>query len=183
VAPDLENHRPIAPKPAAEGAVPGVRRSSAPSRASHGGALLPAGSIVLVVACGLALLVWFQFGSFRAALGLVRGQALLIDPNSVTIHSARAGTTHFVSFAVRNLKSVPVTIVGYRATCNCSGISGLPLEIPPGETIELTVAITPRDKLTGKSLATRLLLYLDVECPPTYLDVSIDNILPNARDS
>ena len=139
---------------------------------------------VLIAAIGaicLALFGTWRYGSPSAAILVIRGYALAVSPAHQSLAEATAMENVRVPFAVRNLKSVPVTIVGCKTSCRCTGLPDLPVTISAGETIDLFVALAPVMADVGKPLSGHARLYLDIPSPPIFVSVSMaEVVLPKA---
>ncbi len=98
------------------------------------------GAVVLGLLAGWA---WLRFGSAKWALACLRGEMLVLDPGTIDLGPCRDGETRAVQFRVRNLSSRPVRLLGATATCRCIAAPnvGFPIEIGPGEALDLPVEV------------------------------------------
>ncbi len=112
----------------------------------------------------------------------MRGYALAVESTEGRLANVTAGDRVPVTFVLRNVRSVPVTITGYKASCRCTKVVGLPLVIPPGETRPIQTGIQATEADIGKSLSAMVMLYSDADSPPVFLTVKVDNVLARAKE-
>jgi hypothetical protein len=128
----------------------------------------------LIAALGAGALAAYgtwEYGSPAAALLALRGHAVAVKPARMSLGKLTPGVDVPLLFTVQNLKSVPVTVVGARSSCQCTSVTGLPIVIPVGRSADLSASIVPRLADAGKNLAGQVQLYLDVPSPPILFSV------------
>lgn len=91
--------------------------------------LLAGGAFILLLAYGV-----FKTGSLAASFAYLRGASIYTAPE-ITI--ARDGSAQLLS--IYNTSSRPLRIAGYKVSCPCLSLSGLPAEILPWHRKEVSV--------------------------------------------
>jgi hypothetical protein len=56
---------------------------------------------------------------------------------------------HVVSIPVSNTGRQSISLVGFKASCDCSGVVGLPVEIPAGQTTHIKVEFKLERAING----------------------------------
>jgi len=65
---------------------------------------------------------------------------LSVSPTKLQVRS-REGETVTGTYVLKNMSNEPVTVLGAQTSCGCMVPEGLPLELPPGGSGNLTVVI------------------------------------------
>jgi hypothetical protein len=97
------------------------------------------GSVALVGGFSVAGLVWL--GSVDAALAVLRGDIVSVEPSFVDLGQAAAAETREAKIQVTNRLAKPLTIIGGTSDCSCVATRDLPIELEPGATATLHVRV------------------------------------------
>jgi len=137
------------------------------ARWSRGPVIAALGVGVVLAVCGR-----FWFGSFGAARAFVQGQVLYTPDCCKDFGLVPYEEKLTVAFNVTNVTTKPLTIVGAKASCGCTVVESLPLQLRSGEEKELSVRVILPEKPVQKRLEGQILLYTDVDGPRLVLAVS-----------
>lgn len=96
-----------------------------------------------VVMAGLSALGAYRFGSVADTARYVRGERLLVSPTEFSAGSAEEGESRQAAVTLANWTGREVTVIGSVPSCvACVALeTDLPVAIPPGGKVELTVRI------------------------------------------
>ena len=102
--------------------------------------MLPAGSLFLLAAIAAG---WFihQAGSVQAALAELRGDVLRVEPTLADLGTHPAKSSQQVKITLHNRSGQPIRIVGGTTDCSCVATVDLPVTIPAGERVEITLKV------------------------------------------
>lgn len=103
-----------------------------------------------------ALVSVFMFGSIDRGLSFIAGKGLTVDSSTKSIGLIEKGQQTSVTFYLRNSTSSLIRIVGSDSSCACTVPDGLPLDLNPGETRELTVVVKTDQESPQFSQSIRL---------------------------
>ena len=118
--------------------------------------VLALAGVVAAVLLGLVL----YYGSLRLAIARLSGERFVISPAAVDLGECESRTEHDVEFTVTNFTAHEIRIVGGEQSCSCVALGDLPLEVPPGESANISV----RFFVAGEREFSRsLILYIDDE--------------------
>jgi hypothetical protein len=99
--------------------------------------LLTTGAI-LGVGLGIGRL---RYGSFWNTIAAVRGQSVAVEPRQFSAGEVQPGESVVVSVRLRNLTTEPVRVIGSHANCGCTVTDRWPLELQPGEAVEVQLSL------------------------------------------
>lgn len=117
------------------------------------------GAAVLAAA---ALYAQVRYGSPRAPLILLQGDALLVTPPKIDLGELDGGEARKVTLLLRNLGTTPIDVVGCRTSCTCIVTSGVPFTLCAGEQREVAFSI----RALGRTAKTRqaATIYVGGQC-------------------
>lgn len=99
-----------------------------------------AGVYVILMGAGAAAgLLWF--GSIDAALAGMRGERLSVQPALVDVGVGAPGETLLAKVRLINRTDKPIRVIGGTSDCSCTVIADLPVDVAPGETRSISVAV------------------------------------------
>lgn len=117
---------------------------------------------IIAITGGVAV---YKFGSVAASVQYLNGERLLIDPQVADLGPLVTGESRRFAITISNLSDRPVRIVGGNADCSCIRISGLPVNIPGGDSGSVrvdAVAVDSRGAGSGElDVSKRLVLFTD----------------------
>lgn len=88
----------------------------------------------------LLVAAWTYFGSLEHALIYISGDRLVLTPSEAYYKDTQAGNSVKTGVTIVNLTGEPVQILGYKASCYCTKVDDLPVEIPPNGQVEVFVS-------------------------------------------
>lgn len=134
---------------------------------------------------------WFQRLEVQVASVVLLGMAILsvvyafvptlaspklleVEPSPAFECKARAGDVVVAEFAVKNVSSGPVKLLGAQSGCSCTVSEGLPLSLDPGQVgkIRLRVNVRPFDADHVVTTSAQLFTNRDGTVPPLVVKVS-----------
>ncbi|WP_390896845.1 DUF1573 domain-containing protein [Rubinisphaera margarita] len=95
---------------------------------------------------------------------------LLIDPETENLGSLRSGEARTVSFAVTNIGSSPIQVIGVNNKCFCKSVSKLPVNVNPGTTEPINVQFVAQP---SKSRSVKINIPLVTNSPKCNLTLGI----------
>ena len=98
---------------------------------------------MLVFAGGAAV---YRYGSVEAAIATAQGAPVTLASGKVNLGRVSAGTVTTSKLTVENHSGVDVQIAMSESGCGCMKVTDLPILIPPGERVEVVLAITVPDE-------------------------------------
>ena len=127
--------------------IPEVARSNSPITRTviHGVALA-----AILGGVTVGVLVGWQ-GSLRAALALIRGERVGVNPGYLDLGDGTPGETLEAVVEVANWTDHPVRLVGGTSDCSCVATDGLPVTIPARGREEVRVAVTIPPRSPGRT--------------------------------
>lgn len=99
------------------------------------------GASGLALAGGFAAVAAFQFGSLPAALAHIRGERLSVLPAPVDVGVGHPGEVRALTVELRNWTDQPIQVIGGDGGCFCAVAVSLPVTVPPGEAINVTLHV------------------------------------------
>ena len=93
---------------------------------------------VLAVTLGAGVIL---YGSPAAALAKLRGDTVSVSSEYLDFGSGSPGETLNSVIRVHNWTDQPVKIIGGSSDCSCATTLDLPVIIPPGKSVELTIQL------------------------------------------
>ena len=118
------------------------------------------GGVALLVLVVLALTATLFSNSLTAALAHLRGESMSVSPGVVDVGIGKTGDIVKTQVQIGNWTNHPVRVYGGSSDCSCRTTDDLPIEIPPGETRPVTVAI----RMLQFGQFTRRIYFL-TDCP------------------
>lgn len=97
-----------------------------------------------VIALGCTLF----FGSISATLATLQGESLSA-PSYVNFGSAKPGDRLEQTITIKNWTAKPVRLIGGTSDCSCVTTSEMPLTIPSGESLTLTIKLAVPESNAG----------------------------------
>jgi len=91
---------------------------------------------------GLISWAYIAYGSIGIALAAARGKPIAVDPNGLELGLIQAGAQVERSLRVVNLSDETIQVHLAASDCACAEVSGLPVTLSPGKSVELPVTIT-----------------------------------------
>lgn len=101
-------------------------------------AAVVAGGVLFAATC---LIGSMWFGGVGAFTAFAHGQDVYIGPTSVDLGKCDPGATVEARFVATNLTSQDASISGMRSDCSCTFLRGLPVAIPAGKTVRVSVSV------------------------------------------
>jgi hypothetical protein len=109
-------------------------------------------SAMQIVAIAMLLLsIVIGYGRWRTgAFGLVwpwlSGNQLLFTPTNIELGKVAANAVIDQQIQVRNVSTIPLTILGAQASCRCIGLDNFPIKVAAGEQqiLKIRIASGPR---------------------------------------
>ncbi|MCU0706597.1 MAG: DUF1573 domain-containing protein, partial [Fimbriiglobus sp.] len=126
-----------------------IGRPPLSNRAEVSSVLTWAGGLATIFAV-LAVAGVLTFGSLDAALARLRGQSLSVSPVMLDFGSGKPGEVRTGAYSVRNNTSALVRLMGRTSDCNCLVGGEFPVEIPPGQSVTLTLDIRVPRSVPGQ---------------------------------
>ncbi len=102
-----------------------------------------------------------RFGSPRAAWAYARGERILIDGRTQDLGEVRSGETRKVRYALTNLSSRPVRILGSRMSCTCTVAESLPEACMPGGKTIIRLDFSPSPSMANQTVDEIVRLFTD----------------------
>jgi hypothetical protein len=96
---------------------------------------------VLIIAGGVAGVAHLRFGSLPSGLAYLRGERLLINPATTHLGQVTRGESADLHFRFTNFTGRPVRILGSQSSCTCLAVTELPVTIPSGDSLDVTVGV------------------------------------------
>jgi hypothetical protein len=101
--------------------------------------------LALVTVCAAVctfLVVVIRYRSAELAVGYLAGKELAIAPSTWRLRADTSGARQLGDVTIANFSQHAVRIVGAQSSCNCLlAPDAIPVAIPPGERITLTVTV------------------------------------------
>lgn len=116
-------------------------RSPAGQVAKSFGFLATSACGVLAMLGLLAGIGTLAFGSPAGALAYLRGEKLSVEPRLLDMGEGCIGDNKEAVVHVRNWTDQPIRVLGGTSDCSCVVTRSLPVTIPPGERMSLTVVV------------------------------------------
>lgn len=122
--------------------------------------------VVTSVCIMAALAAWTcsRFGTLAKGMAYARGERIFVDERIKSVPDVQVGREHRVAFALTNLADIPITVIGAKSSCGCTGIDGLPLKISGAETRQLVIKI--KGSIPSNTREIGLRLYTDAPDAP-----------------
>lgn len=145
--------------------------------AESGDRFSPRRWVVLATVClilpGVLVFItgFIAYGDPTAAFARLRGQVLYVENPTRSFGQIAPGSNTIANFEIINLCSRPVEVVGFRSTCGCAKVLGLPQRLKARERMCLKVSLTPSAADTGRKIAQSIQLLLDCSAPPVILKI------------
>ncbi len=136
-------------------------------------------AVLLSLAAGFGR---YRFGSTSAALAYLRGAHIFVPVPVATLTDAKAGSQVTASFALTNLASFPVTLVGSTTSCSCTVLDDLPMTLAVGETTVIKAKISI-DQGQGDFSGTIRIFTDDISLAEIKLGYAIRVALPREPQS
>jgi hypothetical protein len=105
-----------------------------------------AGLLAVTVGVGGTL----AYGSPDAALARLRGEPLTLHPGYADFGDGAPGDTLLTQVEVRNWTAQPVRLIGGTADCSCVATDDLPLTVPPGGGLAVTIRLKVPSAASGE---------------------------------
>lgn len=128
-------------------------------------------SIAVVVAGFVAGWATWRFGSLTGAKAYASGYAVWPDSPTSDVGIVAPNETTRADFAIRNLTSQPVTILGAEVSCACTSPVEMPLEIPARSQRELRFSVKVFKRQNPQFTETAK-LFLDTGVPVLVLTIT-----------
>lgn len=121
--------------------------------------------VLIAVGIVTCVFAWakYQFGSLSTARAFLRGQAVVLCPETIEIQRHGQSTEKVV--VVQNNTLEKVVLLGARPTCDCLVLEAFPMTIPPLKSCEevlaarvvvfLVMAVAGMSTAEGKAVAAR----------------------------
>jgi len=103
------------------------------------------GNLKFVVPVLFGVAVIF-FGSLDSAFGYFSGRSLLVTPMERFVGQIEVNKQATATFRLRNASSLPIRIVGARASCGCVAIEDLPVTVPAWESKAIRISLKSMDE-------------------------------------
>ena len=88
----------------------------------------------------LALGSTLAYGSVSAAIAKMRGDSLS-TPSYVDFGSAKPGVQLEQLVVIHNWTDAPIRLIGGTSDCSCVTTSAMPLTVPPGDSLSITITL------------------------------------------
>jgi len=117
---------------------------------------------VIIVACVLA---WakYQFGSLSTARAFLRGQAVVLYPETIKIQGGQSTTK---SVVIQNNSLDEIVLLGTRPTCDCLVLGTFPMTIPPLKSHEISVRFSSNSEDARENAQHGVLIYTNSQVIP-----------------
>ncbi len=105
--------------------------------------------IVAIALLLLAILIGYgrwSTGSFDLVWTWLSGNQLLFTPTNIELGEVPANAVIDQQIQVRNVSTIPLTILGAQASCRCLGLDNFPIKVAAGEQqiLKIRIASGPR---------------------------------------
>jgi len=140
--------------------------------------LLTTGAI-LGIGLGLG---WLRCGSLQGTIAALQGQSVIAEPGSLWVGDVEPGAPLHVNVRLRNLTAKPVRVIGGHSDCGCTMTDRWPLELPPGESTEVPLALkAPLNRTERFQLAVEFYLQPRARAPEFVLTGRVCPANPEAN--
>jgi hypothetical protein len=92
--------------------------------------------------------IWFT-GSPEAALARLRGESITVNPGYLDFGIGQPGSGLEATVEVRNWTDHPVRLLGGTSDCSCVTTTGLPIIIPPRDSVSIPLWLKVRQSQPG----------------------------------
>jgi len=97
------------------------------------------GGLIAALYAVLALYGLYRFGSIGGLVAFIQGRHLYVEPVHALVDGLKPGEPFEVLVRLQNLASRRVKVLGSHSDCGCMSAAGLPVELMPGESRNLSV--------------------------------------------
>lgn len=109
----------------------------------------------------------YKFGSLQAGRAYLSGARLVPKSSNFTGTYSAKDSEIVISYVIRNLDELKVTIAGITATCSCTVAENYPKFIPPKGEVEITARVSIDNKYPGGTLTGFLDVFTDHPIQPS----------------
>jgi hypothetical protein len=144
------------------------------------GWLITLSPLLIAAAAYCATQVALSMGSRGKA---INPSALLsVYPSDTYSCSAHVGEVVQAIFKVKNIRSASLNILGSKTTCSCTVATGLPLELAPGETGDVTLKVKVGNADSNGIFTKSAELFTNGDGTVPELTVNV-TVLPTPKDN
>jgi hypothetical protein len=123
--------------------------------------VLRTGGLIVALYCCLAVYGLYRFGSIGGLVAFIQGRHLYVEPVHALLDGLKPGEPFEALIRLQNLASGRLKVLGSHADCGCMSAQGLPLELMPGESRNLSVHLrSPKQAPT--EFRTTITFYVNV---------------------
>ena len=108
-----------------------------------------------ILAGGLALAATFRYGSIGNAIAALRGEVLIVHPETHRFGPVEPGQKVTLEYTLTNLRPVPVRLVGSHSSCSCTVPDRLPQTLGPWETRAVRVRFDTPEQIPAAAEGTQ----------------------------
>ncbi len=108
-----------------------------------------------ILAGGLALAAIFRYGSIGNAIAALRGEVLIVRPETHRFGPVDLGQKVTLEYTLTNVSSAPVRLLGSHSSCSCTVPDRLPMTLRPRETRAVRVRFDAPEQIPASAEGTQ----------------------------